>query len=257
MIKTFKQRLLDGDTLRVFGLARIVHPVVVDIFALAGGYDGFWLDQEHSAATTDQINAVSVAARANGMDSFVRIPPIGYWEVTRCLEAGSGGVMAAQIHSAEHARQFVSWCKFAPEGTRGLNTGGRDANYSHMRPAEFVEHANRALFTAIQIETLGSLDEADDIAAIPGVDLLFVGPSDLSLVLGCVGEFHHSKLWEAIEKISQACEAQGKTWGCVAPDAKFAQRAEELGCRMLTMGNDTLMMRRGVDALKAAFEKQF
>ncbi len=257
MTKTFKQRLLDGDTLRVFGLARIVHPIVVDVFALAGGYDGFWLDQEHSAATTDQINAVSVAARANNMDSFVRIPPIGYWEVTRCLEAGSGGVMAAQIHSAEHARQFVSWCKFAPEGTRGLNTGGRDANYSHMPPAEFVEHANRALFTAIQIETLGSLDEADDIAAIPGVDLLFVGPSDLSLVLGCVGEFHHPKLWEAIEKISKACAAQGKTWGCVAPDAKFAQRAEELGCRMLTMGNDTLMMRRGVDALKAAFEKQF
>ena len=165
--------------------------------------------------------------------------------------------MAAQIHTAEQAREFVSWCKFAPQGTRGLNAGGRDANYTHKPPAQFIEDANRDNFVAIQIETTGSVEQADEIAAIDGVDLLFIGPADLSLALGVVGEFHHEKLWEAIEAVAAACKKHGKNWGCVAPDPKFADRAVEAGCRMPTMGNEMHVMRRGIAAFQDSFANQF
>lgn len=257
MLRTFKQRLAERELVRVFALGRVVHPILIEMFGLAGGYHGFWLDCEHSALTTDQLVVAGLAARANQFDSFARIPPTGYWQVTQCLEAGMGGVMAAQIHSSEHAREFVQWTKFSPQGTRGMNVGGRDGDYSHLPPAQFVERANQEQFVAIQIETLGALEDADAIAAIEGVDLLFVGPADLALCLGVVGQFHHDKLWEGIERVAAACRNHGKAWGAVTPDPQFADRAIENGCLMPTFGNDVLTLRRGVESVKNAFGKHF
>jgi len=254
---SFKQLLAGPDLIRVFALGRVMNPVVIEMFGLAGGYHGFWLDLEHSFITTEQITMAAIAARANQMDSFVRMPPTGYWQVTQCLEAGAGGVMGAQIRSADHAREFNSWCRFAPEGVRGLNMGGRDCDYTHKPLAKFVEDANRDVFVAIQIETLGALEEADAIAAIDGVDLLFIGPADLSLALGVVAQFHHEKLWEAIGRVAQACKQHGKHWGCVAPDPQFADRAVELGCRMPTIGNEMHVLRRGVAAIQSSYATMF
>jgi len=257
MPKRFKELLATGQLIRVFALGRVVHPVVIEMFGLAGGYHGFWIDAEHAAPTVDQIVVAALAGKANNMDCFVRIPPTGYWQVTQCFEAGAGGIMAAQIHSAVQAREFVSWTKFAPQGTRGLNSGGRDGDYTHKPPAQFIEDANRDHFVAIQIETLGSLDQIDEIAAIEGVDLLFVGPADLSLALGVVGQFHHEKLWEAIDRVAAACRNHGITWGAVTPDPKFAARAIENGCRMPTFGNDALVLRKGIEAFQTAYASHF
>ena len=161
--------------------------------------------------------------------------------------------MAAQIHSAAEAEQFVALGQVRSARSRGLNTGGRDAHYTHKPPAKLVEDANRELLTAIQIETVGALQEVDAIAAIDDVDLLFIGPADLSLALGCVGEFHHEKLWDAIGRVAAACRKHGKPWGAVTPDPKFYQRALELGCRMPSVGSEILALRRGLEALNAAF----
>ena len=257
MRQTFKQLLAGNELIRVFSIARAFHPVLIEVFARIGGYHGLWLDQEHASATSEHITVAALAARANSMDLFVRMPPTGYWQVTQCLEAGAGGVMAAQIHSAEEARRFVSWTRFAPEGTRGLNNSGSDADYTLKPAARFVEDANREVMVAIQIETSGALDEVAQIAALPGVDMLFVGPSDLSLALGVVGDFHHPTLWSAMERIAAACRSAGITWGCVTPDVKFAERAIELGCRMPSMGHEILALRRGVEALQTAFSSIF
>jgi 2-keto-3-deoxy-L-rhamnonate aldolase RhmA len=257
MGKTFKELLATDELIRVFSMARVIHPVVVELFGLAGKYHGFWLDQEHAFISTEQIVTVSLAARANDFDCFVRVPPTGYWQVTQCFEAGAGGVMVAQIHSAEQARQFVSWTKFSPEGVRGLNTSSFDADYTHKPLAQFVVDANREHFVAVQIETLGAVDEVDQIAQLDGVDLLFVGPGDLSLALGVVGQFHHEKLWEAIDRVAAACRQHGKAWGAVTPDAQFAERAIASGCRMATMGSDVLAVRRGIEKIQAAFAGQF
>jgi 2-dehydro-3-deoxyglucarate aldolase/4-hydroxy-2-oxoheptanedioate aldolase len=249
--------LATDDLIRVFALGRIVHPVMIEMFGLAGGYHGFWLDQEHAQISTEQITVATLAARANQFDTFVRIPPTGYWQVTQCLEAGAGGIMGAQIYTAEQAREFASWAKFAPRGTRGLNTGGRDGDYSHKPAAQLVEDANRNSFVAIQIETAKSVEQVDDIAAIESVDLLFVGPADLSLALGVVGDFHHDKLWEAIQCVAAACQKHGKGWGCVVPDPKFAERAVTHGCRMTTIGNDPITLKRGIEALQSSYSALF
>jgi len=257
MGRRFKEILAAGELVRVFSAGRLLNAVTIDLYALAGGFDGFWLDQEHVGLTCEEIQLGALAARANAFDLFVRMAPTNYAQVTQNLEAGAGGVMAAQIHSAEQAEQFVGWAKFAPRGMRGMNTSGRDALYTHRSQTEFAATANREHLVAIQIETAGAVDEVDRIAAIEGVDLLFVGPADLSQSLGVLGQPGHPSVWEAIDAVAAACRRYGKHWGTVPADPGFAMRAYEKGCRMLSLSADVLAMRLGIEAAKAAYRDCF
>jgi len=224
---------------------------------MAGAFDGLWLDQEHGGMSVEQVQLASASARANRLGMFVRMAPTGYAQVTQNLEAGADGVMAARLRSAAHAEQFVTWCKFAPRGDRGLNSSGFDGRYTFKPLAELVTDANRDSFVAIQIETLGALEEVDQIAAIEGVDLLFVGPADMSQALGCVGQVNNEKVWEAIDRVAAACRRHNKPWGTVPAGPDYAARCVDKGCRMLTLANETLAVRRGVEALKQWYSDFF
>jgi 4-hydroxy-2-oxoheptanedioate aldolase len=255
MSHIFQDLLATDRVLRVFSVSRIVHPVVFDVLGMAGGFDGFWLDQEHGGMTVPQVQLASACARANRLGMIVRMAPTGYSQATQNLEAGADGLMAARLGSAAEAEEFVRWCKFAPRGDRGLNSSGFDARYTFKPLAEFTREANRENF--VQIETLGALEEVDRIAAIDGVDMLFLGPADMSQALGCIGEPNHAKVWEAVESISAACRRHGKAWGTVPAGPDYAARCVELGCRMLTLANETLALRRGVEVLKEWYTESF
>ena len=250
---TFKQRLAANELIRVFAVSRVTSPVLIEMIGLAGGYHGFWIDQEHSAVPYDQIVTLALAARANDMDCFVRMAPIGYWQVTQNLEAGAGGVMAAQIHSVEQAEQFVQWAKFAPRGCRGINTGGGTPTTGTRRPLSSPR-------TPIVITLSRSKSKAprrwkrltESPRSTAWTCSLSARP-DLSLSLGIVGEFHHEKLWTAIARVAEAARRHGKHWGAMPSDPQFAAKAVDLGCRMITIGNDVLAFRRGIEALKAAY----
>jgi 4-hydroxy-2-oxoheptanedioate aldolase len=257
MILKFKQLLAGGQLCRVFCMARLIHPVVFDVHGMVGGFHGFWIDQEHAAVTYEQIALAAACARANDMDCFVRMATTGYSQATANLEAGAGGLMAARIESAAHAEEFMQWVKFAPRGRRGLNTSGFDADYGGKSLPQLAESSNRDSFIAIQIETLGALEQADQIAALDGVDLLFVGPSDLSQELEVLGQWEDPKLWSAYERVATACKRHGKHWGTIAVNANFAARAYDLGCRMLSFGTDAVIYRRGVEATKNGFGELF
>lgn len=257
MHRTFKQLLATDELIRIFCVGRLIHPVVFDIHGMVGGFHGIWIDQEHAGVTYEQTVLAATCARANDLDSFVRLAPINYSLVTQCLEAGAGGVMGARIESASHAEEFVRWAKFAPRGMRGSNTGGYDADYGGKQLAQFASESNRKNFVAIQIETLGALRDAREIASTPDVDMLFLGPADLSQELGIIGQWEHEKLWEAIGHVSEACRQAGKHWATIAISPGFAARCRDLGCRMLSFGMDAVFLRRGIEATKESFKKCF
>jgi len=257
MARRFKDILAAGETARVFQAGRILHPVAIDLFGLAGGFHGFWLDQEHAGLTYQDVQLAALAARANDFDCFVRMAPTDYSLVTQNLEAGAGGLMAAQIKSAAHAEEFVTWAKFAPRGLRGLNSSGRDAHYTHKPLQQFAEDSNREHFVAIQIETLGALDQAEEIAGNDGVDLLFVGPADLSQALGILGQMSNPRLLEALDHVAAACKKHGKPWGTVSPNNEYTQRCYDKGCRMLSLASDVLSVRQGIEVAKTQFAKFF
>ncbi|MFG0335349.1 MAG: HpcH/HpaI aldolase/citrate lyase family protein [Maioricimonas sp. JB049] len=257
MPETLKTRLARGERVVVFAVSRVFHPNMIQMFGIHGGFDGFWIDHEHAGLSVEQMDLAAMAGRTSGLDCFVRVAPTDYALVTRCLESGASGVMAAQINTAEQAEEFVQWSKFAPRGRRGLNAGGFDGRFGNLPIGEFCERANRETFVAIQIETADAVENCEAIAAIDGVDLLFVGPSDLSQALGVTGDFMHAKCVDAIDRVAAACRNAGIHWGAVTTTADHARMLSEKGCTMLSPTNDVRMVNAGIRAVKGQFDFLF
>jgi 4-hydroxy-2-oxoheptanedioate aldolase len=252
-----KEILQRDQIVHVFGMGQLCSTKLIEIVALAGGYDAIWLDQEHSGLTIRDIELSTLACRAHGLDSFVRVAPTDYATVMRPMEAGAGGVMAAQIRTAGEADQFVRWAKFHPRGLRGMTGAGIDGKFTLVPQGEYAEVANRDTFVAIQIETMEAVENVAAIAAVKDVDLLFVGPSDLAQALGLTGQFDHPKCYETIERVGAACRAAGKPWGIIARNTDYASRWVERGCRFLVLGADVTLAQRGIAAIKQGFAKYF
>jgi len=254
MPETLKQRIQAGDRLLVFAVGRMFHPNIVHYLGMTGDFDGLWIDYEHGGLSTGQIEVAISAGRAHGLEAFIRVPPTDYATVTRCFESGACGVMAAQIHSAQQAEEFVQWAKFAPRGHRGLNPLGYDGRFGSIPLREFTDRANRDTFVVVQIETAQSVEEADAIAAIDGVDVLFVGPSDLSQALGVMGDFTHQRCLDALDSVSAACRAHGKHWGAVTPDPAYAAMLIDKGCTLISPTNDVALVTGGLKRLKEMYK---
>jgi 4-hydroxy-2-oxoheptanedioate aldolase len=254
MGKQLKALLAQNKLTRVFCLGQLCHPKFVEIIGMHGGYDAVWLDQEHAGLSIAQIEQAALAGRAIGLDTFVRLAPTDYATVMRPLEAGAGGIMAAQVKSAAEAEQVVQWAKFHPRGQRGVNGSGVDGRYATMPLLDYMKRANDETFVAIQIEHYGAVDEVEKIAAIKDVDILFIGPADLGQSMGLVGEWDHPKVWQAIERVAKAADANGIHWAILPRSADYAKRCVDLGCKMISIGIDTWAIQRGLKAFLTELE---
>jgi 2-dehydro-3-deoxyglucarate aldolase/4-hydroxy-2-oxoheptanedioate aldolase len=254
MGKRLKDLLSQNKLVRVFGLGQLCHPKFVDIIGQHGGYDAVWLDQEHAGLSIAQIEQACLAARAVGIDSFVRLAPTDYATVMRPLEAGAGGIMAAQVRNAAQAEEVMQWAKFHPRGLRGVNGSGVDGRYATLPMPEYFKRANEETFVAIQIEHIGAVEEVEKIAAIKDVDVLFIGPADLGQSMGIVGEWDHPRIWQAIERVAKAAKSNGIHWAILPRNAAYAKRCVDLGCKMLSVGLDVWAIQRGLKAFLTEFE---
>jgi len=252
-----KQLLSEGKLVRMFGVGQLYTPKLVEIVGEHGGFDALWLDAEHAGLSMAAIEASTMAARYYGLDHFVRQPATDYASIMRSLEAGAGGVMVSMCRGPEDAEQAVRWAKFHPRGERGLNGGNRDGRFGLMPTAEYVAKANAETFVGIQIETARAMESVAEIAAIPDVDLIFVGPADLSQVLGIPGDFENPRCYDAIEKIARACSAAGKPWGIVPRGPEYAERMRGWGCKMFVLAFDIHVVHAGIRATKGRYPSFF
>src|SRR6476661_4752119 len=175
-MQRIKELLAQGQVVRMFGLGQLLSPKLIEIVGEHGGFDALWLDVEHAGIGMKDIEVATLAAKAYGMDHFVRLPATDYASIMRPLEAGAGGVMVSMIRSPAEAEQAVRWAKFWPRGERGMNGGNRDGRFGLTPIAEYAPRANAETFVGIQIETASAIASVAEIAAVPDVDLLFVGP---------------------------------------------------------------------------------
>jgi 2-dehydro-3-deoxyglucarate aldolase/4-hydroxy-2-oxoheptanedioate aldolase len=248
-----KERLARGEVVRLFGVGQLCSPKLIEVVGRHGGFDGLWLDAEHAGLTMAEIALATLAADASGLDHFVRMPATDYAVVMRTLEAGAHGVMISMVQGPEDVERAVRWAKFWPRGERGLNGGNRDGDFGLEPLAEYVKRANAETFVGVQIETSRALASIAEIAAVPDVDLLFVGPADLSQILGVPGDFDNPKCYQTIEKIADACRAAGRPWGIVPRGPEYAQRMAGWGCKMFVIGFDHHALHAGIRAAKERY----
>jgi 2-keto-3-deoxy-L-rhamnonate aldolase RhmA len=165
--------------------------------------------------------------------------------------------MASMVRSAREVENLLTWAKFHPRGLRGVNGTGVDGRYGGYAPGDYPRRANAETFVAVQIEHADAVEEVERIAAVPDLDLLFVGPADLSQSLGIPGEWEHPRVWQAVERVAVAARANRVPWAILPRDAAHARRCVGLGCRMLSLGIDTLAFRRGLKAMQDDFAEFF
>ncbi|MGF1579323.1 MAG: HpcH/HpaI aldolase/citrate lyase family protein [Gemmataceae bacterium] len=240
-----KKRLAEGKLVRVLGLGQLCSPKLIEIAGLPNFYDAVWLDQEHVGLTVSDLEEAARAARGVGLDSFARLNATDYARVMQPLEAGVGGVMAAQVQETEEAERLVQWSKFHPLGQRGVNATGVDGRYATLPLLDYFEKANEEVLVVVQIEHARAVENVEAIAAVPGVDLLFVGPADLSQSLGIPGQWDNPDLWSAVERTAAAATGNGLHWAILPLNPDHAQKCVDMGCRMISVGMDVWIVQRG------------
>ena len=221
--------------------------------AAAAGAEFLVYDMEHTGWSLETIGRL-VAAAGEGIAPFVRVPAAERHFVSPVLDVGALGVMVPMVSTAATARQVVDWAKYPTVGTRGVAFGMAHDDYRPRPAVEAMERANARSLVILQIETAEGLENVEEIAAVDGVDVVWVGQSDLTASLGFPGEFGDPRYTEALEKVAGAAKAAGKAAGFMCTSPEEGRRMRELGYRVLAYWGDGSLyateLRRGLGVIR-------
>lgn len=231
--------------------------VNADIVEMMGylGIDVVWICNEHLGINPENLKNVIRAGRASDIDVMVR-RPFGYYDdLIQPLEMGAAGLMIPHCVSADMAHRVVQAAKFQPLGRRGVDGVNGDSFFGMSSCREYMEFANRETFIMAQIEDAEAIDQIEEIAAVDGIDIVFVGPADLSHSLGFPGEMKHPLVQAAISRAIEATRKYGKFCGTPGLDDDYTRELLSRGVKFITFGGDWGILRNGFRQLRDRFNK--
>jgi len=208
------------------------------------GFDFLFLDMEHALFNWETILTLVQSSLVLDIVPFVRVTDLSYPLVARALDTGARGVIIPRVETGEQVASAVNFAKYPPLGRRGAGGDGR-TGYERLTAAQAVEISNAETMVIVQVETQSGLDNLEEMAAVPGVDVICVGPQDLSISLGVPGDFGHPTFYEAMKRVSSVCAAHGVSSGMVEREASDHKRWYDLGMRFLCCGTDAHFLAKG------------
>lgn len=201
------------------------------------GFDWLLIDLEHGNGALADLRTMLLACRGATAAPVVRIPSVDADTVKFVMDSGAAGIMFPFVNSVADAQRAVQCMKYPPRGTRGVAGIIRATDYGR-RWSDYFQQANDNSLVVAQIETAAAVEAAEEIAAVEGVDVLFVGPLDLSVCLGCAGDFTQTHFKQALERVIAACKRHGKSPGILSRPQLVAQH-KQMGFRFLALGSDS------------------
>lgn len=248
--RSFRHRVLSNEPL-IGTFVNAGSAIATEILTRVG-FDWLLLDLEHGsgneAGLVNQLHAMNGSTVA----PIVRIESASRVRATRALDQGAIGVMVPRCESAAEVCEAIRHLRFPPQGVRGVATMTRAGQFGAVPVAE-IGRQNETVVGVIQIETQGAMAELDAIAGIDGVDVLFLGPSDLSYALGVPGQLDHPTFLGAVRAISAAARSQGKAAGVLLPNMKLVPSFVEAGYTFVAVGSDSAILLQGGRTLVEGF----
>jgi len=242
VINVAKQKLQQGALSLGMGV-RGVRGVEIGRVMKTAGYDWLFIDLEHGATSTETAYQISVAALDAGIAPLVRVPHGELAMGTRLLDGGALGVVIPHVDTAEEARAMVQAFRFAPLGKRSIAGGYPQFGFAAAPAAEVVSELNAATLVVAMMETPRAIENADAIAAVPGIDVLLMGTNDLCLELGIPGQLAHDRVAAAMDTVIAACRKHGKWPGLGGVYGReLMQRYIARGMRFVLCGNDLSLL---------------
>lgn len=229
-------------------LATVAHfadPSSAELIGLMG-FDCLWIDLEHQPLGMAEAANMMRAARVGDMDVMARPAKGEFMRMARLIEAGASLIMYPRCETAEEARELVRCAKFPPLGERGFFSASPDNPYSTMPVKDYLKQANEQTILIAQIESPKALKNARAIAEVEGIDVLFFGPGDFSMMSGVAGEFGSALVQDALRETCQAALAAGKRFGTTVSSVEYTKKMLDLGGTLLCYGGDLHFVRQAL-----------
>jgi 2-dehydro-3-deoxyglucarate aldolase/4-hydroxy-2-oxoheptanedioate aldolase len=228
------------------GIARI---------AAEAGAEFAIFDMEHTGWSVETIRMLIATSRSTRMVPIVRVPATEYHFIARALDMGAMGIMVPMVESEEQAHRFVQSAKYPPAGRRGAAFAVAHDDYVGGNMADKIQSANAEQLLIAQVETARGLENVEAIAAVEGIDVIWIGQADLTTSLGIPGQYTHPDFLKAVERIADACRSHNKVLGYLALGVEDGKTMLARGFRMLAYGGDLWIyqqaLRQGISALQA------
>ena len=223
----------------------------VDIAQLArtAGFDWLFIDCEHSSLDVDTAAQISAAALAVGITPVVRVPGYEHYHASRMLDNGAQGIVVPHVDTAEHATRIAQYCRFPPQGHRSMGGGLQQVGFAAMPVGEMAEAVNRETLVVVMLESPLAIENCEAIAAVPGIDVLLIGTTDLSFEMGIPGQIEHARIEDAYRRVIAACRRHGKHPGMGGVyTAGPMQRYIDMGARLIISGSDFSLLLQAATA---------
>ena len=242
----FRSRLTAGEFLAGTMLT-LASPEVAELLAEVG-FDWLFVDAEHSPMGPAQLQLIMQGA-GREMPCLIRLPSSGEVAIKKALDSGAAGIIVPQINSAQAAEAVVQMAKYAPDGQRGVGVGRAHGYGQHFQ--EYVSTANEETTVVVQAEHIEAVRNIDEIAAVPGIDAVLVGPYDLSASLGKLGQVNDPEVRTAIDRVTDACLQRGVKLGIFGMTAGAVKPYIEAGYTLIVAGIDTALLGQAAGKLLA------
>ena len=213
----------------------------------SAGADFIIADLEHSSFSIETMGRIIRDARGANLPCVVRVPVLERHFVSRVLDAGATGVMIPRVESCDDLEKIREWTQYAPEGDRGVAFGIGHTDYgdfTKLDTREYVRRANEEIISIGQIETVKAVENLEDILTTGGLDVVFIGPYDLSTSMGISGEFDHPLLLDAIKRVITLTQMHNIPLGCYVNDFESGEQWLRLGVQLIACGNDAFLLTR-------------
>ncbi|MEW6671991.1 MAG: aldolase/citrate lyase family protein [Thermodesulfobacteriota bacterium] len=251
-MKFIRERVLRRELMFGAG-AQLGSSLTVEMIG-AAGFDWTWIDCEHGAGDHSELISQIQAASLGSAPPVVRIAWNEAPRFKRVLDLGASGIMVPYVNNPAEARLAAQSMRYQPEGIRGVAQSPRACGFGRNFD-DYYAKANDNLLTVVQIETQEAVDNAREIAAVPGVDVLFVGPFDLSVNMEIIKNFDHPKFVAALESVSEACKQHGKAAGILTPRLDYLSPWIEMGYTFFVVGSDSGCVANGFGQIYSACKK--
>ena len=206
-------------------------------------------DMEHGGLSLEQFKTLAIISNANSISPLIRIPEVNYNYVARALDLGAAGIMAPMVNTYEEALKIVQSSKYPPNGVRGAGFGFAHDNYKNESPLSYINTANSNLINIIQIESKQALENVEEIAAIDGVDCLWVGHFDLTNFLGIPGQFGSDIYFNSIKRVVAAAKLNKKSLGIMGNNQDELKMYSDLGYNIIAVGTEMSILSRSISQI--------
>jgi 4-hydroxy-2-oxoheptanedioate aldolase len=246
-----KAKLKAGET--VFGcFIRYPSASLVEVMGYAP-WDFLVFDCEHGVMGPTEVEHMTRAAELRDVTPIVRVTTNQPYIILRFMDVGPQGLHVPWVNSAAEAEQVVRSVKYHPRGIRGL-AGVRASDYAQLPLGDYTEKANAETLVIVHVETQDAIDELPKTVEIDGIDVIFIGPTDLSQSFGVPGQPNHPSVLAGIDRIVEIVSKSDKALGIMVPNLQGARQWRERGARYITMGLESVLLPASRDYLKAARE---